>query len=120
MNVRKLMPGGRPRPASEPSPLPRTNRNSTGWISEVTARRRSVRNLIHSRRQTMPAARRSWRRPRWGTATRMTVERSAGAGAAGSVVVVAIGHRLPARKRWTMARLASALLASVSRMVRPV
>src|SRR5690349_13811145 len=76
MNVWKSTPDGRPRPASRESPVPRMNRNSTGWTSEVTARSRSVRNLISSRRQTMLTARRSARMLRSGTATRMRVVRS--------------------------------------------
>src|SRR6202050_5413380 len=69
MNVLKSTPAGRPWEASRDSPGPRMNRNSTGWISAVTARSRSLRNLISSRRQTMATARRSWRRLRSGTAT---------------------------------------------------
>src|SRR5690349_10470496 len=76
MNVWKSTPDGRPRRASPESPVPRMNRNSTGWTSEVTARSRSVRNLISSRRQTMLTARRSARMLRSGTATRMRVVRS--------------------------------------------
>ena len=40
-----------------------------GCTRAVTARSRSLRNLISSRRQTMLTARRSWRRLRSGTAT---------------------------------------------------
>jgi hypothetical protein len=53
MNVLKSTPGGMPRLASEDSPVPRTNRNSTGWTSDVTARSRSLLNRMISRRQTM-------------------------------------------------------------------
>src|SRR6202161_2435305 len=70
-NVLKLMPGGSPCPASEDRPVPRTNRNNTGWTRLVTARSRSLLNLISSRYQTMRTARRSWRSPRSGTETRI-------------------------------------------------
>jgi hypothetical protein len=53
MNVLKSTPGGMPRLASEDRPVPRTNRKSTGWTSDVTARSRSLLNLMISRRQTM-------------------------------------------------------------------
>ncbi len=71
MNVLKSTPGGNPRLASEDRPVPRTNRKSTGWTSDVTARSRSLLNRMISRRQTMLIARRSCRRPLTGTATRM-------------------------------------------------
>src|SRR5580658_1120356 len=69
MNVSKCTPLGRPREASLDRPVPSTNRNRMGCTRAVTARSRSLRNLISSRRQTMLAARRSWRRLRSGTAT---------------------------------------------------
>src|SRR5215472_857300 len=71
MNVLKSTPDGSPRPASADRPVPRTNRNSTGWTSEVIARSRSLRNLISSRRQTMLIARRSCLSPLSGTDTRI-------------------------------------------------
>ena len=120
MNVRKLIPAGSPRPASDPRPVPRMNRNRNGWISEVTARSRSVRNRISSRRQTIPVARRSCRNPLSGTATLIASVSGAPVAAAASVVVgVAICYRLRP-KRCAMARMASAPVASVSRIVRPV
>src|SRR5580704_3673756 len=76
MNVLKSTPAGRPRPASRDSPVPSTNRKSTGCTSDVIARSRSVRNLISSRRQTMLTARRSARTLRSGTATLMSSVRS--------------------------------------------
>ncbi len=75
MNVLKFTPGGMLPPASEDRPVPSTSRNSSGWISDVTARSRSRRNLIISRRHTMLTARRSERRLRSGTATRIWVAR---------------------------------------------
>ena len=38
MKVLKSTPGGNPCPANVDSPVPRTNKNKNGWISEVTAR----------------------------------------------------------------------------------
>src|SRR5690242_17999370 len=69
MKVLKSTPSGSPPPASVDSPVPRMNRNSTGCTSEVTARSRSVLNLISSRRQTMLTARRSCRIPWLGAET---------------------------------------------------
>jgi hypothetical protein len=71
MKVLKSTPDGRPRRASADSPVPSTNRKSTGWMSPVIARSRSLRNLMSSRRQTITAARTSWRMLRSGTRTRM-------------------------------------------------
>src|SRR5581483_6795155 len=99
MNVWKSTPAGRPRPASRESPVPRMNRNSTGWTREVTARSRSLRNLISSRRQTMLTARRSVRTLRSGTATRMRAVRSLSpapvACSAAAMSFVAIATSLP-------------------------
>ena len=41
------------------SPEPSTNRNSSGWISDVTIRSRSLRKRISSRVQTILIARSS-------------------------------------------------------------
>src|SRR5487761_336674 len=56
MNALKSTPGGMPRLASEDRPGPRTNRKSTGWTSDVTARSRSLLNLMISLRQTIDQA----------------------------------------------------------------
>src|SRR5215472_9327902 len=97
MNVLKSTPAGIPRLASEDSPAPRTNRNSSGCTSWVTARRRSLRNRISSRRHTMLIARRSCRRPLAGTATRIaSVTASWLAG--WSVTSIAIGLPPPAER----------------------
>lgn len=48
-NVLKLIGGGSPWPASVDRPVPRTNRNSTGWTRLVTVRSRPLLNLISSR-----------------------------------------------------------------------
>src|ERR1700730_4801044 len=98
MNVWKSTPAGKPRPASRDSPVPRINRKSTGCSSEVTARSRSVRNLISARRQTMLTARRSARMLRSGTATLMSSVRSRSSASTASRLVVscaAIATSLP-------------------------
>src|SRR5271165_2139835 len=98
MNVLKSTPTGRPRPASRDSPVPSTNRKSTGWTRDVIARSRSVRNLISSRRQTMLTARRSARMLRSGTATLMSSVRSRSSASSVSRLVVscaAIATSLP-------------------------
>ena len=120
MNVRKFTPGGMLLPASEDRPVPSTSRNSSGWISDVTARSRSRRNLIISRRHTMLTARRSERRLRSGTATRIWVARpSPGSAPARLGGLGCHAHRLP-RMRCAMARIWSVPDASASRMVVPV
>src|SRR3954447_26225888 len=53
-------------------PPPSTNRNSSGWISDVTIRIRSALKRISSRRQTILMARTSLRHVRGGTRTRTT------------------------------------------------
>src|SRR5689334_3013098 len=54
------------------NPEPRTNRNSSGWISDVAIRIRSARKRISSRVQTILMARYSLRHVRGGTLTRTT------------------------------------------------
>ena len=56
MKVLKFTSEGKPCPASVDSPVPRTNKKRNGWTSDVAARRRSLRNRIHSRCQTIDAA----------------------------------------------------------------
>src|SRR5262245_5087040 len=53
-------------------PEPSTNRNSSGWISDVTIRIRSALKRISSRVQTIFMARYSLRHVRGGTRTRTT------------------------------------------------
>src|SRR3954466_10737181 len=53
-------------------PPPSTNRNSSGWISDVTIRIRSALKRSSSRRQTILMARTSLRHVRGGTRTRTT------------------------------------------------
>src|SRR2546426_9416542 len=92
MKVLKATPGGMPRLAREDRPVPSTNRNKTGWMSPVTARSRSLRNLISSRRHTITAARRSWRTLRSGTDTLMvSVSPLVPGPASDPVIWVAIG-----------------------------
>ena len=121
MNVLKSTPAGKLRPASEDSPVPRTSRNSSGWISDVTARSRSRRNLISSRRHTMLTARRSERRLRSGTATRIWAARPLvrGRDPARLGGLGCHAHRLP-RIRCAICRMWSVPDASASRMVVPV
>src|ERR1700728_1972779 len=71
MNVLKLTPCVPPL-ASVPMPVPSTNRNRNGWISEVRIRRRSRLKRISSRFHTTRIARSSLRRLRAGTRTRAT------------------------------------------------
>ena len=59
--------------ASVCSPAPSTNRNSSGWISIVAIRMRSVVKRIRSRRQTIRTARTSDRQERSGTRTATTL-----------------------------------------------
>jgi hypothetical protein len=124
MKALKLTPGGMLPLASDDRPVPSTSRNSSGWISDVTARSRSRRNLMSSRRHTMLTARRSDRRVCWGTETLIRPARAAASALATAASVsvdrvVAIGHRLP-RKWATIWRIASAPVPSASRMVLPV
>jgi hypothetical protein len=77
-----------PPPASEDSPVPRMNRNSTGWTRDVSALSRSEENLISSRRHTTPMALRSCLRPSAGTAT--LIESTTAESAAGVTVSVTI------------------------------
>ena len=58
MNVFRLTPWV-PALESRCRPAPSTNRNSSGWTSEVTMRSRSARKRISSRRQTIRIARSS-------------------------------------------------------------
>jgi hypothetical protein len=60
MNVRKERPPVPPEARVE-RPVPRTNRNSSGWRSDETIRARSWKKRISSRCHTMRTARRSWR-----------------------------------------------------------
>src|SRR5579859_4606569 len=91
MNVLKSTPEGSPREASRDRPVPSTNRNRTGCTRDVTARSRSVRNLISSRRQTMLTARRSCRTLRSGTATLIvSVRASSSSAVAMSVVAICL------------------------------
>ena len=71
---RKVLKSTPPVPAciSEPSPLPRTKRNSSGWITEEMTRVMSRRKRIISRSQTTSTARISWPRPPLGTVTGAT------------------------------------------------
>jgi hypothetical protein len=120
MKALKLTPGGMLPLASDDRPVPSTSRNSSGWISEVTARSRSRRNLISSRCHTILAARRSERRLCSGTATLICPARAASSSArTAGVVCVAMIYRLP-RMCATIWRIASAPPASASRMVFPV
>src|SRR5215217_9359706 len=57
---------------SDDSPVPSTNRNSTGWTSEETIRERSRPKRIISRCQTTAVPRTWWRRPAAGTRTAAT------------------------------------------------
>src|SRR4051812_16775810 len=57
---------------TEFSPEPSTNRNSTGWITAVRIRMRSLRKRISSRIQTILIARSSDLYVRFGTRTRTT------------------------------------------------
>ncbi len=59
-------------PTTESRPAPSANRNSIGWISDVTIRIRSCLNRINSRLQTILIARSSLRYVRSGTRTRTT------------------------------------------------
>ena len=122
MNVWKSTPAGRPRQASRESPVPSTNRNSTGCTSDVMARSRSVRNLISSRRQTMLTARRSARMLRSGTATLMSSvrSRSLGLGAPAAVFRCHVATRYLLPNRVAILRLRSPIEASASRIVLPV
>ena len=54
------------------SPGPRTNRNSSGWISHATMPMGSLANRIRSRHQTVRTARASDRQERSGTRTATT------------------------------------------------
>ena len=97
------------------------NRKSTGWTSEVTARSRSLRNLISSRRQTMLTARRSARMLRSGTATLMSSVRSRSrASETSSGGHVLRRHRYLLPNRVAIRRLRSPIEASASRIVLPV
>ena len=87
---------------SDCSPEPRTNRNSSGWISDVTIRTRSSAKRIRSRRQTIRTARASDRQERSGTRTATT-----------SAIAALIG-RAPDNTR-IMARLAVRRAASPRR-----
>ncbi len=68
------------------SPGPRTNRNSSGWISHATMPMGSLAKRIRSRRQTVRTARASDRHDRSGTRTATT-----------SATTALIGPTSPAR-----------------------
>ena len=90
------------------SPGPRTNRNSSGWISHVTIRMRSLAKRIRSRRQTARTARASDRHERSGTRTATT-----------SATAALIGR--PSTNTCMIARSRSGVDAvSASRIVEPV
>ena len=99
--------------------MPSTNRNSSGWISEVIARSRSRRNRIISRRHTMLTARRSERRLRSGTATLICWASAVVLGGGRGRGLGRHGYRLP-RMRVTICRMWSVADASASRIVFPV
>lgn len=62
MNVRSDSPPV-PAEASPESPVPSTNRNSTGWMSDTTRRERSCQKRIISRCHTIVPARISCANP---------------------------------------------------------
>ncbi len=122
MNVLKFTPGGMPFLASADSPVPRTNRNSTGWMSDVMARSRSRRNLMSSRRHTMLVGPQIRAQAAFGNGDPDLVGQDARLGrgrSAGRPRLSRHGHRLP-RKRAAIWRMASVPVASASRMVVPV
>ena len=73
-----------------------TNRKSSGWISAVTIRMRSLTKRISSRRQTILIARSSLRQLRAGTRTRTISEGGAfGVGVVEVLSVVVLSAALP-------------------------
>src|SRR5215472_2978549 len=106
MNVLKLNPGGMALVASDDSPVPRINRKRNGCTSEVTARSRSVLNLINSRRQTTLTARRSCRSPRSGTDT--LIDSTTADSAVGVIVWVAMDSPPSAEPHYHLAHCVGA------------